>query len=72
MEHYKNVVNDRPLKLGGTQSITTNDGYTFPLDFQNGLPFLKLRPYTDEEWDTFPTVIMTEDMEWNPRHYDLA
>jgi len=32
--------------------------------------FLRLRPYTDEEWDTFPTVIMTEDMEWNPRHYD--
>jgi len=54
----------------GSQSITTNDGCTFPLDLQNGLPFLKLRPYTDKEWDTSPTVIMTEDMEWNPRHYD--
>jgi len=70
LEHYKNVVNDRPLKLGGTQSITTNDGHTSPSDFQNGSPSLKLRPYMDEEWDTFPTVIMTEDMEWDPRHYD--
>jgi len=70
LEHHKDSVNDRPLKLGGAQSITTNDGHTSPLDSHDGPPSLRLRPYTDEEWDTLPTVIMTEDMEWNPRHYD--
>jgi len=70
LEHHKNVVNNRPLKLGGTQSITTNDGCTSPLDSQDGPPSLGLRPCTDEEWDTPPTVITTEDMGWDPRHYD--
>jgi len=64
------IFNDRPLKPGGAQSITTNDGCTSPLDSQDGPPLLRLRPHTDEEWDTSPTVIVTEDMEWDPRHYD--
>jgi len=52
LEHHKNVVNDWPLEPGGTQSITTNDGHTSPLDSQDGLPLLGLRPCTDEEWDS--------------------
>jgi len=70
LERHKNVVNDRPLGPGGAQSVTTNDGRTSPLDFQNGLPSLGLRPCTDEEWDTSPAVVVTEDMGRGPHHYD--
>ena len=32
LEHFKNQVDDRSLKAGGMQRITTNDGYVFPID----------------------------------------
>jgi len=38
LEHHKDFVDDRPLKLGGAQSLTTNDGRTSPLDSQGGPP----------------------------------
>ena len=31
LEWYKNDVNDKSLKVGGLQRITTNDGYVHPL-----------------------------------------
>jgi hypothetical protein len=39
--NYKNHVDDRSMKFGGTQCIRTNDGYVIPLDVINGLPYLK-------------------------------
>ena len=35
LEWYKNDVNDKSLKVGGLQRITTNDGYVHPLDIKN-------------------------------------
>jgi len=70
MEHYKNKVDDRSCKVGGTQCITTNDGYVFPMDIRDGLPYLTLRPFTDEEWETLPHVVMTSDEDWDPSVLD--
>ena len=53
-EAYKNLVDDRSMKLGGHQSIRTNDGYIFSLDIINGLPYLKMQPNSDTEWDELP------------------
>jgi hypothetical protein len=39
------------LKFGGTQCIRTNEGYVIPLDIINGLPYLKMQPHTDTEWN---------------------
>ena len=71
LEWYKNDVNDRSLRVpGGLQRITTNDGYVHPLNLKNGLPYISIRPYTDEEWDTLPHVIWTSDQEWDPKVLD--
>ena len=70
IEYYNNHVDDRSMKVGGKQFIKTNDGYIFPLDIINGLPYLKMRPNTPAEWDTLPHIIMTEDKDWNPSVID--
>ena len=38
IENFKNKVDDRSMKAGGTQCIRTNDGFVIPLDIINGLP----------------------------------
>ena len=70
MEHYKNHVDDRSYKVGGKQCITTNDGYIFPLDVRDGLPYISLRPFTDEEWTTLPHIVLTSDADWDPSVLD--
>jgi hypothetical protein len=71
LEWYKNDVNDRSIKVpGGLQRIQTNDGYVIPISIQDGLPYVKMRPYTDEEWDTLPHVILTSDVNWDPAALD--
>lgn len=64
------TVNDRAATLNGAQSLVTHDGYAIPLDFRNGLPYLNIRPFTDDELTTLPQVIMTRDVTWSPSQYD--
>ena len=70
LESFDIKVDDRSKLLGGSQSLTTPEGYVLPLDFKNGLPYLPMRPYTDEEWRTLPHVVFTSDVEWDPSHVD--
>lgn len=70
LEHYKNKVDDRSMKVGGQQCIRTLDGYVFPLDIINGLPYLQMVPNTDEEMRTLPHVILTAGNEWDPSVLD--
>ena len=70
LEHYKIQVDDKSLRHGGTQTITTPDNYIHPLDFINGLAYIKMRPYTDEEWDRLPHVMWTSDENWDPSIID--
>ncbi len=69
-EAYRNVVHDRSLKVGGSQCIRTNDGYVIPLDMINGLPYLKMQPHTEHEWNTLPQVILTSGDDWDPTVLD--
>ena len=70
LEWYKNEVNDRSIKVGGKQHITTLDGYIHPINIVSGLPYVTMRPYTDDEWDTLPHVIWTSDHDWDPSILD--
>ena len=36
--------------------MATPNGIVFPLSLRQGLPYLHLRPFTDEEWDTLPRI----------------
>ena len=35
------------------------------------LPLMSLCPYSDKEWDNFPHVILTSELEWDPSVLDL-
>ena len=71
MEAFKNDVNDKSIKvLGRTQCITTPDNHTPPLNIKSELPYMNIRPYIDDEWDTIPNVILTTDDEWDPTILD--
>ena len=70
IEYYKNMVDDRSLKVGGRQCIVTNDGYVIPLDIRNGLPYLRMVPPTDAELSTLTHVILTCGERWDPKVLD--
>ncbi len=70
IEHYKNHVDEKSRMVGGQQVIISHDGYMFPLDVTNGLPYLKMRPNTQEEWETLPHVFFTSSEEWDPTVLD--
>ena len=38
---------------------------TYLLTFRHGLPYVQIRPYTNDEWYTLPKVVWTSDVEWN-------
>jgi hypothetical protein len=60
----KNDVNDKSILVpGGLQHIQTLDGYIIPLSIQDGLTRLDIRPYTDQEFDTLPHIILTSKLE---------
>jgi hypothetical protein len=58
LEYFKNKVDDRSLKAGGLQRLTTIDGCVFPLDIIQGLPYLKMVPYSDKEFIDLPHVVL--------------
>jgi hypothetical protein len=70
MEHFKIKVSDVSMKVGGLQRIRTPEGYVIPIDIVNGLPEIRGRKYTDDEYDTLPHVTFTSDVEWDPEVVD--
>jgi hypothetical protein len=72
LEHYKLDVSDKSIRVGGLQRITTLDNYAFPLDVVDGLVYLQVRPFTDDEWNKLPHVIMTSDVDWEPAILDCT
>ncbi len=71
MEMFGNDVNDKSMKVsGGLQRILTQDGYYIPLNIKSGLPYMTMRPYTDDEWDNLPHLILTGDNDWDPTILD--
>ena len=46
------------------------DGYILPLNIRMGLPYLSMRPFTNDEWDTLPHIILTSERDWDPSTLD--
>ena len=40
------------------------------LTFKQGLPYIPICPYTNEEWERLPHVVWTSDTEWDPSVLD--
>ena len=73
IEWLKNQVDEKSVKVGGTQCITTLDGYSFPLKCTGGLMYLSIlgKP-TDEELAKYPSVHLTSIHEWDPSVLDFS
>jgi hypothetical protein len=70
LEWYKQEADDTSIKVGRKQRIKTLDGYVIPLDVKSGLPDVKMRLYTNKEWDSLPHVVLIGDGNWNPSVLD--
>ena len=65
LEWFKTNVDEKSVKVGGTQLITTLDGYSVPLLIKDGLAYAtSLGKPTDQDMDTYPHVFFTSPDEW--------
>ena len=71
LEWLKTNVDEKSVKVGGTQLITTLDGYSVPLFIKDCLAYATSigRP-TDQDMDTYPHVFFTSPDEWDPSVLD--
>ena len=61
----------KSIKVGGTQLITTLEGYSVPLLIKDGLAYAtSLGRPTDQDMDTYPHVFFTSPDEWDPSVLD--
>ena len=66
LEWFKTLVDEKSIKGGGTQLITTLDGYSVPLLIRDGLAYAtSLGRPTDQDMDTYPHVFFTSPDEWD-------
>ena len=72
MEHHRNIVRDGSSVAGHAQCIITVDECAVPLDVINGLPCMKMRPHTDDEWEQSPKTELTSEQEWAPSCLDCG
>ena len=71
LEWFKTHVDEKSVKVGGTQLITTLDGYSVPLVIKDGLAYAtSLGRPTDQDMDTYPHVFFTSPDEWDPSVLD--
>jgi hypothetical protein len=70
MEAHGADINDRSKLLPGGRERILSDGYQMPLNFKNGLPYLRCHKPTNGELESLPHIIMTSDVEWDPSQYD--
>ena len=71
LEWFKTHVDEKSIKVGGTQLITTLYGYSVPLLIKDGLAYAtSLGRPTDQDMDTYPHVFFTSPDEWDPSVLD--
>ena len=71
LEWFKTFVDEKSIKIGGAQLITTLDGYSIPLLIRDGLAYAtSLGRPTDQDMDTYPHVFFTSPDEWDPSVLD--
>ena len=71
LEWFKTHVDEKSIKVGGTQLITTLEGYSVPLVIKDGLAYAtSLGRPTDQDMDTYPHVFFTSPDEWDPSVLD--
>ncbi|MCA1806916.1 MAG: hypothetical protein LC687_03505, partial [Actinobacteria bacterium] len=71
LEHFKIIVNEKSKTITGkTPSIVTLEGYEIPISTRQGLPYIKLRPFSSDEASTLPHITLTSPHPWDPTALD--
>jgi hypothetical protein len=70
MEAYGADINNRPRSLPGGKPRILIDGYQIPLYFKTGLAYPCCRKPTKDETGLLPHLIMTANVDWDPKLYD--
>ena len=71
MEARGTTVNEKsPKTTGRTPHFISSSGYIVPMAIRAALPYIELRPYTDDEWRTVPHIEMTQSKTWDPTILD--
>ena len=71
LEWFRTNVDEKSVKVGGTQLITTLDGYSVPLLIKDCLAYAtSLGKPTDQDMDTYPHVFFASPDEWDPSVLD--
>ena len=70
LKHFGITIDDTPRQFGGKQRLATPEGYFIPLSIRNGLPYIDMHPPSDDELHSYPHVIFTSDMSWDPQVLD--
>ena len=66
LECFQTNVDETSVNVGGTQQITTLDGYSVPLLIKDGLAYVtSIGRSTDQDMDTHPHVFITSPDEWD-------
>ena len=70
IEKCKKIVDERSIKVGGRQHITSLDKHKTTISIRGDLPFILLCPCTDKEWQTLPHAMLTSEKDWDPTCLD--
>jgi hypothetical protein len=70
LERFCQQVNEKSIRVGGQQRIITHEGYVIPNNIRSGLLYVSMQPYTDNEWEELPRVILTLQDVWSPSVLD--
>ena len=66
-------VKDKPLWITKeVPCITMVEGYMILIAIKKGLPFIRMRPFTENDWNTLPHIPVTSPREWNPTTLDSS
>ena len=71
LEEFGLEVNERSVCVpGGLQHIKMPGGYVLPIWIKDGLLYVALCSYTDDEWEMLPHIHWTRDSDWDPAILD--
>ena len=71
LESFGCIIKDKSPKISKeVPSITTVEGYQIPIAIKRGLPYIRMRPFTDNDWNTLPHITFTSPAEWTPSVLD--
>lgn len=71
LEHFGWKIFDRAPAITGIHPyIESTEGYRLPLESRDALLYLKLRPFTDDEWKSLPHILASSPHPWDPSCLD--